>query len=306
MLSIFGLLGLTQSVMAAECPEEYTAEKVQADLQAATAALKANDSKALKASTTVIEANILCMKTPAPPQVFGTLYRLIGVGYFKSKDEVNAKRWLSLAVELDPGYQWSFDEIAQGDPFRPYYASLRSTASLKRVPIPEKAIDIDSGTKLWLDGRKLTEASATVDRPHVLLLANSEDRVVQERHLIEGNAIPEQYLGDIQVPKKSTSTDIFAVTKVQRERPKGKTPLLVLGSVTLAASAGMYGATFGTNAQFQDAVKSSKPSDELESLRAKNNTLVVSSMLLGGVGAGLTFTGVMLDGSPGLSFAWRY
>ncbi len=306
MLSMFGVLAMSQSVLAAQCPEEYTAEKVQSDLQAATAALKSNDSKGLKAVTTGIESNITCMKTPAPPQVFGTLYRLIGVGYYKSKDEANAKRWLSLAVELDPGYQWSFEEIAQNDPFRPFYANIRSTTSLKKVEVPEKAIDIDSGTKLWLDGRKLTEAAATVDRPHVLLLANSDDRVVQERHLIEGNAIPDKYLGEIQEPKNSGSADIFAVTKVQRERPRGKTPLLILGGATLAASAGMYGATFGTNAQFQDAVKSAKPSSELESIRAKNNTLVVSSLLLGGVGAGLTFTGVMLDGSPGMTFAWHY
>ena len=306
MMNILGILAFSHSAMAAQCPELYTAEKVQADLQAATAALKGNDSKTLKAVTSGIEKNIACMKTPAPPQVFGTLYRLIGVGYYKSKDEVNATRWLSLAVELDPGYQWSFEEVAQNDPFRPFYANIRSNTSLKKVSIPEKAIDIESGTKLWIDGRKLTEAAATVDRPHVLLLANSSDRVVQERHVIEGNAIPQKYLGELEVPKDGGSSDIFAVTKVQRERPKGKTPLLILGGATLAASAGMYGATFGTNAQFQDAVKAAKPTAELESIRAKNNTLVVSSMLLGGIGAGLTFTGVMLDGSPGLSFAWRY
>lgn len=307
MTAIVILLALSSTAQAEACPELYTADKVQADLQSATEALKSGDSKGLKSITTQIEKNIICMNTPAPPQVFATLYRLIGVGYYKSKDQVNAHKWLKLAIEIDYGYQWSFEEVSQDDPLRPYYSDLRNNADLKKQPIADMAINIESGTKLWIDGRNLTEPSATMDRPHVLFLADTTDRTIVERHLIDGNAIPEKYLGEIQLNRsRGDENDMFAVTKVQRIRPKGKTPLLIAGGVSLAASVGMYGATFATNAQFQDAVNASKPSTQLESIRTKNNTLVISSLLLGGVGAGLTFTGVMLDGSPGLSFGWQY
>jgi hypothetical protein len=298
---------LTSSAYAENCPELYTADKVQQDMVSAADALARGDNTKLIEIGSNIEKNIICMKTPAPPQVFGTLYRTIGISKYRSGDEAKSREWLRSAIEIDSGYSWSFEELPQDDPFRRFYDDIRNNASLTKVLIEDKVIDVDAGTKLWLDGRSLTKPEATTERPHVLFLANTTDKTITERHLIDGNNIPEEYLGQAEVTKgKGSEQDLFAVTVVQRIRPKGKTPLLVSGGLSLVTAAGLYGYSFATNSQFQDAVKAQKPSSELEKIRSKNNALVISSILIGGVGSGLTFTGVMLDGAPGMFMGFQF
>ena len=57
------------------------------------------DETQIKRLSGQLEANLPCMKTPAPPQVFAQAYRYIGVGHYYRGDVETASRWFRSALE---------------------------------------------------------------------------------------------------------------------------------------------------------------------------------------------------------------
>ena len=68
------------------------------------------------------------------------------------------------------------------------------------------------------------------------------------------------------------------------------------------AAAGLYGASFVSRGQFDEATTTS----DLESARDLTNMLVVASGGTLAVGLSVGYIGIMMDGSPGLQFGGRF
>jgi len=92
------------------------------------------------------------------------------------------------------------------------------------------------------------------------------------------------------------------VVAVERLRPPMKTPLLVIGGVGLAGAGGTYAASYVMQQRFQEATTT----DEIESLRATTNALVLGAGGAALLGVGLGYWGVLLDGGVGLSFSRQF
>lgn len=314
MLGIGLLAFATMNIQEANAfCEGHTFAARDAAIQLATlnSYLMKKDFDRFKRSSAELEANLPCMRTPAPPLVFATAYRYIGIGHYLRGDQSTAERWFRSAFELDPNHEWGVDEVSSTEPLYGVYESQRSAGAQAPIPVQGMQLQAPAGTVFYLDGRVWTKAEATPDRPHILFVAAASDQHIISRFLIDGNLYPQQFVvpaQDVAKSKKKKKTDdsvenMFAVTEVKRVRPPSKTPLLVSSAATLVIASGVYGYTFTTNKQFFE----SRSTTEKDSLRSKNNSLIVTSIVVGTLGLGVGYAGVIVDYSPmSLGIPWAF
>jgi hypothetical protein len=158
------------------------------------------------------------------------------------------------------------------------------------------------------------------DRPHIIQQIGS-DRGVRGSWLIEGNAIPPQFLRDalapvpveepvatkVKKPKKGSElltqpSEGLQVQTVDRVRPPEKTPILIAGVLGVLGAGGVYAASYAARSEFDQATTT----EDLERTRDATNMLVVTS---GGVllaGLGVTYWGIVLDGGAGVGVGGRF
>ena len=258
----------------------------------------------LKDTSAVLEANLPCMKTPAPPQLFATAYRYIGIGYYQEGNEEAAKKWFRTALELDPNHKWGVSEIKSADPIYKLYEEARNDATVDLVLVDGKRLKAPEGTVVYVDGRVWKEPGLTPNRPHIVFIASRADRHIIDRFIIDGGELPPLLLIDGAPDRKKeeqSAEDMFAVTKVKRVRPPAKTPLLVSSLTTLAAAGGVYGYTFTTNQQFYDATTTT----DKQAIRQKNNSLIVTSIAIGTLGLGVGYAGMIIDAPNVPMMPWQ-
>ena len=299
---VLGVLLLSSTAEASYCEGQvFTPRDAAQKLTLLNTYLVRKDETQIKRLAGQLEANLPCMKTPAPPQVFAQAYRYIGLGHYYRGDTATASRWFRTALELSPNHKWGVNEVEMSSKLFSLYEEQRSASAAVPVLVDGMMLRSPEGTMFYLDGRPLREAKATPDRPHILFIASETDRHIISRFLIDGNQFPQQFLATDQVAKKTKKTkdetaeeDMFAVQTVKRVRPKSKTPLLASSIVTFAVAGGVYGYTFSTNTQFYEA----RDLTTKDSLRATNNALVVTSIALGVAGVGVGYAGVIVDANP--------
>lgn len=315
------LLALSWSPDArAECTTPYPGDQLVNDLQVMTLSLRNLDEVTFASAGKRLDAGIPCMTSAAPSPVFASAYRYIGAWHFLvNNDADKARRWFRSALEIDPTYAWDASELDLGHPLRDVFEQERQSANATPERIPGKVINKPAGSTITIDGRPLADAAATVDRPHVIQQVGS-DRGVRGSWLIEGNAIPAQFLRDemapataeaaptTKAPKKkknadsTTNTDGLQVQSVQRLRPAEKTPLMIGGIVGILGAGGVYAASFATRSQFDQATTT----EDLESTRTMTNALVVASGGVLLVGLGVSYWGIILDGGGGVGVAGHF
>lgn len=307
----------------AECQNAYTAETLVNDLQTLNLALRNLDESAYATSAKRLESGIVCLGGQAPPPIFASAYRYIGTyHYMVLKDEPGARRWFRVALEIDPTHEWDAGELELGHPMREVYEQERLVAPTGLTELEGKVVNLPAGSTLALDGRPLTEAAATSDRPHIVQQI-AVDRTVRGTWLIEGNAIPEKFLrgadavaaAPAEEPTKGKKgkkgkdaaaltqpTEGLQVQTVERLRPPEKTPLLIAGTLGILGAGGVYAASYFARQEFDAA----NTTDELDQTRTTTNALVLASggVLLVGVGVG--YWGIVLDGGAGIGVAGHF
>lgn len=309
-------------VVRAECPQPYPGEQLVVDLQALQLALRNLDEGVYADAGKRLEVGIVCLSSAAPPPIFASAYRYIGTyHYLIRKDEAVARRWFRTALEIDPTHTWDATELELEHPLRKLYDDERMAATSAPVPLEGKVVNLPAGSRLIIDGRSLELAGATLDRPHLVQQVGS-DRAIRGTFLIEGNAIPAQFLrekdapvvDDAPPPKKlkgrrareaallTQPSEGLQVNTVQRMRPAEKTPLMIGSALCILGAGGVYAGSHAIRGQFESADTTS----ELESTRALTNTLVIAS---GGVlllGAGVGYWGIILEGGAGVGVAGSF
>lgn len=307
----------------AECAQPYTGEQLVADLQTANLSLRTLDEEIFAQVGKRLEEGIVCLSSAAPSPVFASAYRYIGAYRFLMKnDEAAARRWFRTAIEIDSTHRWDAAELDLAHPMRTLYENERDAAVTGYTALEGKVLATPAGSKLFLDGRPMSDAGATVDRPHVVQQVGATDKTLRGSWLIEGNAIPEAFLRDgatfapvaeAPVEKKgkkqkdpemvpSVAGDGLAVMKIERVRPPEKTPLIVLGALGVAGAGTVYGLSAMSRADFDAATTTA----ELEATRQQTNTLVLASggVLLAGLGIG--YWGVILEGGAGVGVGGHF
>lgn len=329
--AVFGSLLLVALVAPASaraaCVQNYTSEVLVSDLTTLQLALRNLDETSFNAAGARLEIGLPCIGNPVPPMVFASAYRYIGAYKYLQNDMAGARRWFRTALELDPSYNWDANEVELDSPIRAIFEEERASTAIEPVKVEGKILAQPAGSTFAMDGRPLTAAAATPDRPHVLQQIATADRSVRGTWVIEGNAIPEQLLQDAVVagptaeeeqkaakekkkagPVAKTEkiaqveyTDSGAI-KVERMRPPEKTPLLIVGATAIAAAGGLYAATFATRAEFE----ASGTTKELVQTQTMTNALVLAS---GGallVGLGIGYWGVVLDGGASVGISGQF
>lgn len=313
----------------AACEGAYTGAQLGEDIGRMTTALRALDEKTFMDAGTRMEANLSCVRNNLPDRLYASAYRFIGATHFFKGDIEGAKAWFRTSLELAPEFYWDAGDLDIAHPMRTTFDAERNKATGEPVALEGKQITEMAGSYLTLDGRRLEVAEATLDRPHFLAVVSESDNTVRQVILIQGNAIPEQFLEDAaaepevqaadegkkgkknkdsgeEVVDNGLSSDdpmnMFAEVKVKRVRPAAKTPLMISGGVITVAAAGLYGASFATHGQFEDATTTS----DLESARDLTNLLVVASGATLAVGLSVGYVGIMMDGTPGLRIGGRF
>jgi hypothetical protein len=301
----------------ADCARAYTGQEMISDLSVMSASLRQLDEDSFKVAGANLEKNLPCVRTPVQPQVFASAYRMVGAYQFLAGDKAQAARWFRVALELNPAYEWDVSEFPVDHPIRQAYLAERNAAASSKTPLTGKVLNEPAGAKLFLDGRALTKPAATLDRPHLLQVVGA-DNTVRQVYLIEGNAIPDQYLrseesaaaaavvaggkkADKNAPVRANPDDPYAVQKIQRVRPKAKTPLMIAGGAIALGSGAIYGASFATRSSFDGATTTK----DLEHFRGLTNTLVVAAGATFAVGIGVEYAAIIID-SNGFGLRGRF
>jgi hypothetical protein len=325
-----GALLLSPGVARAECKVAYTSAELVKDLTSTQLALRALDESTFSAAGGRLEAGVACVSNPVPVMVFASTYRYIGAHRYMQNDTEGARRWFRAALELDPSYQWDANELELSNPIRALFEEERDRAHSDPVPASGGVLAQPAGSTFALDGRPLSVAAASTDRPHVLQQIATSDKSIRGTWLIDGNAFPAQVLQSAVVTaptpeeaaraakeakkadrtKKPVETEKVASVEysdsgaivVDRVRPAEKTPLMIIGAIAIAGAGGLYAASFVTHDQFENATTT----DELFQTQTLTNALVVSSggVLLAGLGVG--YWGMVLDGGAGVGVSGHF
>ena len=240
LLGTTGLLGgalVGTEAAAQECARSYTTAELSRDLGAMTTALRAKNDSDYRNVGQRLANQIACVRKDLPQRVWASAYRHLGAYYYMVGDFEQSQRWFKTAIELEPSYEWDIAELTLDHPLRRAFDAQRGAATEAVVALEGRALAPPSGGTLKLDGRPLTEPAATLDRPHLLMVVG-EDRQVRQVLLIEGNAIPEQFLMDATPDAAAAAApggkgkkggdanpdDAYATRQVYRVRPPAKTP----------------------------------------------------------------------------------
>lgn len=313
-----------QSVAQAACPTPYTGAQLAGDLGALSSALREGEDTKFIDVAARLEAGLPCADRAFNRAVFASAYRYMGIYRYRGGNEAEARRYFRVALELEPTYEFDINEMDFVDPIRTAFTEERNAAFADKVPMAGVSFSVPAGASVLLDGRPVTKAEATLDRPHLVQIVGA-DQVVQQAFLIDGNQFPAELVKSNAVAavtttetkkskdkkpseKKDTkevpvsSPDDYSVVKIERVRPPAKTPLLVLGGAGMLAGGALYALSFGAHADFDAATNT----EELSAARSRTNGLVLGSVGALAAGVGIGYVGVILDAGPGVMIGARF
>ena len=290
--------GLVYSTTAAagQCDEDYSSKDVMADLNTAKDALKEGDSAAFIRLGKKIEQNLLCLDAAlvgnAP--VFDKLYRYIGYGYYYADNRTEAEKWFRSAQESYPTFRFSADALEEKN-LQEFVLRVKADNPLERTELEGMSLNIPAGTKLYLNGILTTKAAFSKDQHNFAYLVSGTDSNVQIQARF---AFEDEFPAEILSTGKEEDVYDASIKKVDRVRPPEKTPLMIAGGVSALVAAGLYGYTFKTNQDFEAATNP----DDLRTIQSLNNNLIITAGIVGVVGFGIGYTGVLIDDKGGIRF----
>ncbi len=308
---------------AAECASTYTPSQLTDDMSAMTEALRNLDEATFKQIGQKMEARLPCVGRKLPARVYASAYRYIGTQHYLNQDRASANRWFLTALELDPTFEWDINDLGPGHPLRAAFDAQRELAAIDPEAIPGKKLLVPAGSAIFLDGRELTEAAVTPGRPHLFQIISVADESLRQSFIIEGNAIPAQFLQDDIDEPVATQTDAgsgrrsrkgsevsegeiaygdIRVVYVDRVRPPAKTPLMLAGGAGMMIAGGLYAASYATHGRFEQASTTA----DLLRYQSLTNTLVIASGISAVAGVSVGYAGVMMSGSPGVFIGGRF
>ena len=326
LLSLVALLAAKPSF--AQCTGPFGAQDLLNSYQTVQFMLSSGDEQSVIDAAVELNVGLPCLTEKVPPAFYAGVYRVLGAAAAFEGDAEKAKKWFLTARELDSGTGFGVDELSFDSPVRSLFESVVSEAGRAPVVMAGHQLSPPENSMVLVDGRQVSEASATTGRYHVVQLAWQDGRV-RRSWLIEGNAFPAILVtqgGEAQesgsaaatqggAPDTESSLEVLTderglpvgydaqdFVRIDRVRPAWKTPALVSGGVALAGSAVLYGLSFQARGQFDAATTES----DLYHYQRLTNRLSLASTALFVVGGASTSWGVLLSDAPGvgIQFPW--
>ncbi|TNE88306.1 MAG: hypothetical protein EP330_15400 [Deltaproteobacteria bacterium] len=325
--TIVGFLALAASTTAqAACPTVYPVEQLITDLGNAEKGVRDSDAALAGTGAQSLEKGLPCLGEILPTIVIPRTYRAVAGAYYLNGNMDKARLWFQTAIEADSQFEYGIDDLPAEHPLRIFYAESREGADVAPVPV-EGMLLLDAGTH-YLDGRRWTEAMATLERPH-LYQYEGQGQVLTK--LMFGNDFPPEVLvinedatADVgggkdkpekdpkpakekpvkepkpgkEKPEKTAKAPKAEVSDgfVQRTRPPEKTPLMIAGGALLGGSVATYVVSGNVRQKFNDA----ESNEDADKFAKGTNQLVIMSGALFALGAGTLTWGIIVDagGTP--------
>lgn len=323
------LLAVTWATNAhAACAEAYSIDALVGDMEAVETFLRnADDENAGVAAHKLVEG-LPCMGELLPRPLVGRTLRAVGGGLVASGDREVGAGWLRTAAEIEQVFDYGLEDLPEVHPVREVYADVKGASGGEAVAVPDAGLVTAT---VYLDGRKLIEPAARLERWHVLQI---DDGAKVRSWVIEGNTFPVDALvstapvasGKKPKPTKPEPVAAAPVPKptkvvepspepalepkpkpkpvalsngpvtIERDRPWEKTPLMIGGGAVVAASGALWFLADRTLSEFKDV----NDDDALDDLYSRTNRMVLAASVVAGVGVGTLTWGVILDGSTGV------
>jgi len=294
------LIGLgVQGTARAQCAEVYGAGALGAQMTTLHKALKQSDLETMASAGAQLSAGLPCTDIVPPVPALAGAYRFIGVHHAIAGRANEASGYFRTAIELDPNFEWGVKELAKSPAIRAMYEAAKPAALVDPERQEGAVFTPPEGGEVYVDGRKAKHVEATADRPHLVQVVVG-DRASQT-HLVMGSAFPAGLVGAATAATVRTGGSSGPV-RVSRLRPPAKTPLLVVGGVSLAAGAGLYAASFAARSSFDSATTT----EDLMKHQSATNALVIASAATVVVGLGTGYAGFILSGRPGIVYHLSY
>lgn len=319
-IGVMSLVGLSGPAFA-ECAGPVDAQNLLAAYQTVQFMMASGDTQAVVDAGIDLEAGLACLTERVPPALFAGVYRALGASHAFAEQKQEAAYWFLIARQLDSTSTFGVDELSFDSPVRALFEAAIAESLVPPVPVPGMHLAPPADSLVILDGSEITVAAATPNRYHLVQLAHTDGRV-RRSWVILGNAFPAILLaaGGIEtdpdgpiaeVAKQDpalqvisdeegmpTGYDASDFVRIDRDRPRLKTPSLVSSGATIAGSLLLYGASFYAQSQFEIA------ETEADLIRYQNltNRLTVGASALFVLGGAAGSWGVMMSGGRGLGF----
>ena len=322
LLSVLALVVSKPSF--AQCTGPFGTQDLLSSYQTVQFMLSSGDEQSVIDAAVELNVGLPCLTEKVPPAFFAGVYRVLGAAAAIEGDEEKAKKWFLTARELDSGTGFGVDELSFDSPVRGLFDGVVSEAGRSPVLMSGHQLSPPENSMVLVDGRRVTEASATPGRFHVVQLAWNDGRI-RRSWVIEGNAFPSilvtqtgEVVESVSVTGGEDQDDSLQVltderglpvgydaqdfVRIDRIRPPWKTPALVSGGVAFAGSVALYGLSFQARSQFDSATNES----DLYHYQRLTNRLSLASTALFVLGGASTSWGVLLGDSPGvgIQFPW--
>lgn len=299
-------LALIATATAGLCPDEYNVDLLGDDLAEARRAARSDEQEAFDTAAGRLELGLPCLAERTRPQILAHAYRIVGAKAVLDGRGDQARLWFRVALELEPSFQWDVAEFSTEGPDALVLEAFERErgVEVEPAPIAGRALSLDPGSVLLVDGREARDAAATLDRYHLLQLVDT-DGAIRSAWIIQGNAFPNRLLVERSAEQVAAEEqqrgagEVYGyseddVVQVSANDSPLKLPFLIGGAVSLAAAGTFYGLSFPASAAFEEATTE----DDLLAARSQANTRFLLAVSLGLVGAGLTTGGFLISGGP--------
>lgn len=182
------LLAASSVARAAECTDPYPLDAMLEDLVAVETFLRNGDDALAGEAGAKLEAGFPCMPEVVPRMIVGRAIRAMASGLVASGEVEKAEDWFRTAAELEQSFDFGLEDMPESHPIRDVYSAAKSSSSGEEVLVA--GATLATGTA-YLDGRKLLEPKARLDRWHLFQFDAGSGA---KTWLIEGNDFPDEVL----------------------------------------------------------------------------------------------------------------
>ncbi|MBW1877593.1 MAG: hypothetical protein JRJ84_04445, partial [Deltaproteobacteria bacterium] len=146
------VLWLTFGTAQGACPEPWSVDRLDAEVASVEAALHVGDRNRAHRIAANIELGVPCLQSVVPYSRADRIYRAIGAGLYVGGDVERGREWMLTALELNPRFQYQFDDLAPDLDLVEELERLRPEAEAAPELVADKALKAGA---TYLDGTLL-------------------------------------------------------------------------------------------------------------------------------------------------------
>jgi hypothetical protein len=250
----------------AACPEDISAQRFQAQLELAEGRFLAMDGAVFSVAMDEASFMVPCLTELVTPALASQYHRLQGLNLFMSRNEERAKAAFAAARAANPQAELPLELVPEGHAIRELWATADPSGPSVRIGAPVTGY-------LSFDGETGDRRPQT--RPTLLQVVSGEHTPTASVWLEPGDPLPAYE--SIPLPVARDQQDQrFSLPRV---------PLLAGSGAAALLGGVLYGVAATRAARFEGPKPADMTLDDLRGSQRATNTMVVGSVVAGGVSA---------------------